>query len=602
MAMRTVRVLSTALMSFSLAACGAILGAEDLPSLDGGATAPDGGASTHADAKGTTHADAMGTSHVDGALGHDATSPTESGHPHDDAVSQVDAPSSTDVIVHAPDSAPVDAFIPVCKLDSDCIPMLPTTTPPNCAVGSCVAPGLCTFASVDADGDGYTAANCISTNGVPIATGDDCNDNDANLYPGHPEACTTTPDGGAPGGTLCASGQISCLPNGQVSACTGTIACSGQACVSGACTGMCAPGQTQCTTDLTGFETCGLDGTWGAAVTCTDETCAGSGGTAGCQGSCAQGEAPQCGTGTSSGYVQTCNTSGAWVNAVTKCPFICSSGMCAGSCMPGTSSCNGAVPELCNSSGIPVPGPVTAGQCGAACTPAGNPTQCVGPSSATPQTCNPSGQWASGSVTAGKCGATCTPGGTQCSGTTPQTCSSVGQWVSGSVAAGQCGAQCNPGQTVACTLGGYCTAQETCSGAGSYGACSGVTAYHADSEGPPAPNPIVFTDSTGAGTQVGSVTHPPGLAGTWTLHFTTSQSGNVDNTHSAASGDAGLVQCADGSGAVNLGSEDFTNGSFSITCPYNINALFYKETNWGGGCCGGYTRNYSLGTITYTGC
>jgi hypothetical protein len=82
------------------------------------------------------------------------------------------------------------------------------------------------------------------------------------------------------------------------------------------------------------------------------------------------------------------------------------------------------------------------------------------------------------------------------------------------------------------------------------------------------------------------------------------QSGNVDNTHTSAdpNGPAGKVECADGSGAQPFGSEDFTSGSSAILCPSGVGVAFFKWTNWGGGCCGGYTRNYNLGTITFDGC
>ena len=56
--------------------------------------------------------------------------------------------------------------------------------------------------------------------------------------------------------------------------------------------------------------------------------------------------------------------------------------------------------------------------------------QCSG---AAPQTCGAAGEWVTGSVTAGRCGALCTPGVSRptCSGSTPQTCDSTGRWQSG---------------------------------------------------------------------------------------------------------------------------------------------------------------------------
>jgi hypothetical protein len=102
------------------------------------------------------------------------------------------------------------------------------------------------------------------------------------------------------------------------------------------------------------------------------------------------------------------------------------------------------------------------------------------------------------------------------------------------------------------------------------------------------------------------VAAPPAFpaTGTWTLQYGTSQSGNVDNTHAwnDPKGPAGKVMCSDGSSVRLLGSEDFTNGSYSIVCPVSAGVMFYKWTNWGGGCCGGYTRTYILGNKSYTGC
>ncbi|HSY21885.1 MAG TPA: hypothetical protein VK841_07215 [Polyangiaceae bacterium] len=113
-----------------------------------------------------------------------------------------------------------------CRADSDCASQVPPTAPPGCAAGRCdVLEGTCTFVALDRDGDGHAAADCASTNGVPIDVGDDCNDEDAELYPGHSENCSANPQGtaiawptGAPTG-ICEYGQVSCLASGAVSAC-----------------------------------------------------------------------------------------------------------------------------------------------------------------------------------------------------------------------------------------------------------------------------------------------------------------------------------------------------------------------------------------------
>ncbi len=177
-----------------------------------------------------------------------------------------------------------------CTSDTQCVAKLPTTTPPGCASATCdKLRGACVFAAKDEDGDGHTAAQC-SAPGVTIQTGDDCNDQDKNLYPGHPESCSGAVDGGAAPPGFCA-GLWSCLADGTESPCTATLTCVHQACVKGACTGECAPGDSQCVTTAgaSSEQTCGTDGTWGTPTACVMQTCVLTGTTAKCTGSCSEG-------------------------------------------------------------------------------------------------------------------------------------------------------------------------------------------------------------------------------------------------------------------------------------------------------------------------
>jgi hypothetical protein len=66
------------------------------------------------------------------------------------------------------------------------------------------------------------------------------------------------------------NGVQTCGTTGNWSA---AVACTNQACVNGACQGVCAPGQTQCSTSGNGVQTCTSNGTWGSSVTCTNATC-----------------------------------------------------------------------------------------------------------------------------------------------------------------------------------------------------------------------------------------------------------------------------------------------------------------------------------------
>ena len=339
-----------------------------------------------------------------------------------------------------------------CVTDADCGASVPPTRAApgvgaNCAAGKCNAlQGTCEYVAKDEDGDGHAAANCKSTNGVPIRDGDDCNDLDPNLYPGHSESCTTLPDGGVVASGLCASGAISCQADGTESPCLGTTVCmADQACVSGQCTGVCSPGQTQCVGNE--VQTCSAGGTWSAPVPCNNSTC--SAGV--CQGACSQGETQCSGNG-----VEACE-SGMWGT-----PAPCSNSTCV------TQGDAGNLSASC------------VGQC------APGQTQCSGD---TPQTCGAGGQWVSGAVctnvcSAGSCAGACSPNATRCSGTTPQTCSAAGQWVNGPIVANTCGAACTPNSTGFC---GPCNnGAKVCGATGAWGGCSGGTSpttFYRDMDG-----------------------------------------------------------------------------------------------------------------------
>jgi hypothetical protein len=109
-----------------------------------------------------------------------------------------------------PDDASVtaDVYVPTpeCDEDADCDDGLYCTGVESCTNGRCTAERIdcddaiecttdvcieerhrCEHQPIDADGDGFGAATCVDDRGDPIGT--DCDDADANRFPGNPEVC-----------------------------------------------------------------------------------------------------------------------------------------------------------------------------------------------------------------------------------------------------------------------------------------------------------------------------------------------------------------------------------------------------------------------------
>jgi hypothetical protein len=230
-----------------------------------------------------------------------------------------------------------------CTTNAECASKVPPTKPANCAEGTCnTLQGTCVFSAKDEDGDGHPAFDCKSTNGVAVVAGDDCNDHDANLYPGHSESCKTLADGGAAGSNYCAPGKMSCNADGTQTACENTTVCSNSACVNEKCVGTCTPGVEQCDGN-SGVQTCTSTGMWSAPVACTGTACISKGTTASCQGSCSPGSAACSGT-----QPETC-VGGMWTNNGAACSGstpVCddSDGTCV-TCAANALGCAGAQPQ-----------------------------------------------------------------------------------------------------------------------------------------------------------------------------------------------------------------------------------------------------------------
>jgi formylglycine-generating enzyme len=470
-----------------------------------------------------------------------------------------------------------------CTTNTDCAARVPPTTPAGCATGTCNAvQGVCVFSAKDEDGDGHPANNCVSTNGVTIVEGDDCNDHDPNLYPGHSEVCSSTENGGTPLGTLCAQGLLTCLPNGTESACTGTVACVNQACVSGMCTGSCSPGQTQCNGQQA--QVCDATGHWqndgpmcGSSQTCVGGVGSDAGATASCHGGCSPGQATCSGA-----QPQSCGPSGQWQNTGSACSGStpeCYRGACV-VCAPATVGCSaGQQPQLCNASG-------------SAWQPSGSAC-----SASTPACLN------------GVCVA-CSPGSTQCgpNGTQLQTCDATGSWqneatcVNQACAGGGSGADagaatcqgiCAPGQTH-CVRNGV----ETCQGDGTWGTGTWGTFSACDHQ----------TCVGGVGTAAGGAALCQGVCapgetqcGTSTQPQTCDGTGNWQNS-TACSGSTPL--CSNASCIPCPGSSTFVNGSCQTTSGTSCAAGGAGLTNCASSsesCCtnlevpgGTYYQSYSL--------
>ncbi len=219
-------------------------------------------------------------------------------------------------------------------------------------------------ASPDEGGDGGPCApvgtGAVAKLGCPCATAGEhaCNGNAQNqalLCSGGTwtpngvcstqQLCNTTPGGqqgtcapidpactsAAPGDHVCSNATtvVQCGPDLVSDSPVGT--CTGQACVNGMCTGVCAPGAVQCMGN--GVQTCTASGVYGAAVPCANSTC-----TMGvCTGACSAGDT-QC-SGDSA--VQAC-VAGMWGTPTACVNQACVGKTCAGHCSPGATLCTSA--------------------------------------------------------------------------------------------------------------------------------------------------------------------------------------------------------------------------------------------------------------------
>jgi len=98
-------------------------------------------------------------------------------------------------------------------------------------------------------------------------------------------------------------------------------------------------------------------------------------------------------------------------------------------CASGATQCRATTPETCVGDRWAA-GPVTAGQCGAECSPATSTPRC---SDRAPERCDEAGHWNQGATcpyacSDGQCIGVCAPGSTQCAGGGVQACGASGEW------------------------------------------------------------------------------------------------------------------------------------------------------------------------------
>jgi hypothetical protein len=148
---------------------------------------------------------------------------------------------------------------------------------------------------------------------------------------------------------VCAPNQTRCFGN-LIQTCNASggwqtqTMCSGStpACLESTCVA-CSPATSQCTMTGNSFETCGDAGSWGSPFSCIDQTCINGA----CTGMCAPNQTQCSGNG-----VQTCTANGTWGGAVPCTNSACINGQCAGSCTPGALQCSGNGVETCSVSGM----------------------------------------------------------------------------------------------------------------------------------------------------------------------------------------------------------------------------------------------------------
>jgi hypothetical protein len=378
-------------------------------------------------------------------------------------------------------------------------------TPVECTATACTSSrcsesmrGACVESTADLDGDGFGDASCPEVGGVPAS---DCNDSNAEAFPGAPEVCNGIDDDC---NAQCDEAFTCC--RGSIGDCTTTCGTTGTRVCGTSCSwGVCSPPpetcngvdddcngapddvfacvrgtSSSCTTSCgsTGTRACGDDCSVGACVP-PAETC--NGADDDCDGSVDEGFG--CARGSSTSCMTSCGSTGS-----RTCDATCTLGACVPppeGCSGVDDDCDGRIDETVECS------PGTSTSCTTSCGTTGTrscSTGCIyGACTPPTEVCNAQDDDCDGRIDETF---TCVPGssstcGTSCGTTGTRTCTAACTWGACTPPIEACNGvddNCNSmcDETFACCAGrsGTCmtscgtTGTRTCSGSCTWSVCS----------------------------------------------------------------------------------------------------------------------------------
>ncbi len=360
------RGIGTVVAAAGLAACSSVLGVD----WDGAhLVSPDSSdAASTGDVAPTGDAPSTGDTSLDTSSTSDASSGSSSGGGGDSGSGDVSTMADTSTDVGS--GGGTDSGVVAEGGDAGCTPgtvRCDGLVPQRCPAGSWVSGAPCTT-TCNAGSCGVCSPGAMQCAGLQPQTCDS-----TGSWEDSGAACPAFCNAGSC--AACSAGEVRCNGN-QPQSCDASgawqdssAACSGQTCVSGACTGVCGPGQTlpvacgDCGTDT---QTCSATGTWQSSGTCSNQGVCSPGakqacntyGTESCSASCGWGAcscaaSPVCtpnATQCSGSNVQTCDACGQWGT-----PVACAAGMtCSGSGCVSPTGASGeiyfeecGIPEFC---------------------------------------------------------------------------------------------------------------------------------------------------------------------------------------------------------------------------------------------------------------